>query len=186
MTRWRAVGAGFAVELFAGLVAFLAPGIGHLFAGFVGGLVAGYLCRSTLKSGIWHGLLAGGIGGFLVAVPLGLIVGWVITGLGLTGIAGGVYASVGMTGFVLIAAFLLAVDSAIGGGVGVIVRRILRRNGVIDGRRVRTFERDGRVPFGRSPPREFDRPPREEVDEDDVARTSLRGEGDWMHPDDER
>jgi hypothetical protein len=44
---------------------------------------------------------------------------------------------------------------------------------------------DEQIAFGQSPPEEFDLPPEDEVDEDDVARISLRGEGDWMHPDDD-
>jgi hypothetical protein len=46
-------------------------------------------------------------------------------------------------------------------------------------------EDDEQIAFGQSPPEEFDLPPEDEVDEDDVARISLRGEGDWMHPDDD-
>lgn len=38
------------------------------------------------------------------------------------------------------------------------------------------------VTFGQPPSEEFGLPPRDEVDEEDVASVSLRGEGDWMHP----
>lgn len=38
------------------------------------------------------------------------------------------------------------------------------------------------VTFGQPPSEEFGLPPRDEIDEEDVASVNPRDEGDWMHP----
>lgn len=110
MTEWRAVGLGFIVELVVGLIGLAVPGIGQLFAGLVGGFVAGYSARGGLLSGAWHGLLAGGLAGFLLA----LVIGMGSLALGPIGaLIGG-----GLALVVLLLTVVLAIDSAIAGIVG--------------------------------------------------------------------
>ncbi len=110
MTNWRAVVVGFLVTVFAGLVGLVVPGIGQLFAGLLGGFVAGYMAGGGLVSGAWHGLLAGGFAGFLLA----LVIGLGSLALGPIGaVVGG-----GVAVLVLALTFLLALDSALAGLVG--------------------------------------------------------------------
>jgi hypothetical protein len=118
MTDWRAVGYGFVTIVVAGLFATLLPGIGHAFAGALGGFVAGYLAENGVVSGGWHGLLAGMVGGVVVAAFFAGIVTVVGTlGLGPLGaLAGG---AVFVAGVVI--AFLLALDSALFGLLGGLV-----------------------------------------------------------------
>lgn len=110
MTNWRAVLVGFAVTVVVGLIGVAVPGIGQLFAGLVGGFVAGYQAGGGLLSGAWHGLLAGGLAGFLLALVIG------IGGLAL-GPVGAVVGG-GLAFVVVLVTFFLALDSALGGLVG--------------------------------------------------------------------
>lgn len=118
MTNWRAVGTGFAVELFCGFVGLLVLGVGQLVAGLVGGFVAGYMGGTTVRSGLWHGLLAGSLGGFLLAIPLGILVAVASIGIGLTSQFGGFIAGLGAMMLVLLVAVVLGANSAIGGAIG--------------------------------------------------------------------
>jgi hypothetical protein len=86
------------------------PGIGQLFAGLVGGAVAGYSAGGGLLSGAWHGLLAGGLAGFLLASVIGL-------GSLALGPIGAVIGG-GLVVIVLFLTVILALDSAIGGLIG--------------------------------------------------------------------
>lgn len=122
MTNWRAVGMGLTTELFLGFVGLLVPGIGQLLAGLIGGLVAGYVASTSIRGGLWHGLLAGSLGGFLLAVPLGILASVVGIGVGLTELAG-LVAGVGTTVLVVIAAIVLGANSALGGGMGSLMKR---------------------------------------------------------------
>jgi hypothetical protein len=118
MTNWRAVLVGFGVEVLLGLLATVAPGIGHAAAGLIGGFVAGYLAGGSLGSGAWHGLLAGSLGGIVLAVFVALGV----TLVGSVG-AGPLGPILGGATFLLAiaVAFFFAIDSAIGGLVGAIL-----------------------------------------------------------------
>ena len=124
MTNWRAVGMGLTTELFLGFVGLLVPGIGQLFAGLIGGLVAGYVASTSVRSGLWHGLLAGSLGGFLLAVPLGILASVIGIGVGLSEL-GGLVAGVGTTVLVVVAAIVLGANSAIGGGMGSLLKRAI-------------------------------------------------------------
>ena len=122
MTDWRAVGIGFVVGVITGLIAFAVPLIGHIGAGLIGGFAAGYVACSDGRDGIgrgaWHGLLAGAIGGIVLAVVFAVLVLFVgVLAGGPAGVLGG--ASV-FVGGVLIA-FVLALDSAVGGAIGALV-----------------------------------------------------------------
>jgi hypothetical protein len=115
MTDWRAVGIGFLVSIVAGIVAFALPVVGHIGAGLIGGGVAGYLAESGIGSGAWHGLLAGAVGGIVLALLFGLGAGFL--GSIAAGPGGGLLgAGVFVVGVII--AFVLAIDSAIGGAVG--------------------------------------------------------------------
>ncbi len=115
MTDWNAVLWGFATVVVGGLLATGLPGVGHVAAGIVGGVVAGYLADGGVLSGAWHGLLAGMLGGVVVAVLFAVLLGLVASvGLGPLGaLAGGAV----LVGGVAIA-FVLALDSALGGAIG--------------------------------------------------------------------
>lgn len=82
----------------------------------IGGFVAGWLAAGGLGSGAWHGLLAGALGGILLA-------GFVVistTVLGVTGVIDpvtGLLGGGGIAAAVVFLAALLAVDSAIGGAI---------------------------------------------------------------------
>lgn len=123
MTNWRAVGMGLTTELFLGFVGLLVPGIGQLLAGLIGGLVAGYVASTSVRGGLWHGLLAGSLGGFLLAVPLGILASVVGIGIGLTELAG-LIAGVGTTVLIVVIAVVLGANSALGGGMGAILKRV--------------------------------------------------------------
>ncbi len=114
MTDWRAVGIGFLVSIIAGLLAFLLPVIGHIGAGLIGGFAAGYVAGGNVWNGLWHGLLAGAIGGVVALLFGGLVT--VVGGVGAGPIGGLAGLSVLVLG--LLIAFVLALDSAIGGAVG--------------------------------------------------------------------
>lgn len=118
MTNWRAVLIGFFVEVVLGVIATIAPGIGHAAAGLVGGFVAGYIAGGSLGSGAWHGLLAGALGGIVVSVFLAIVVTLIGSiGLGPLGpLLGGATFLLAIT-----VATLFALDSAIGGVVGAAV-----------------------------------------------------------------
>ncbi|WP_336035304.1 DUF5518 domain-containing protein [Halobacterium yunchengense] len=114
MVNWRAVLVGFAVQFVLGVFAFAIPGVGHAAAGLIGGFVAGWLADDGLWSGAVHGLLAGALGGLVVAFFV-LLFGFVLTATGF--VAGGVL-GFGVAVFALVAFLLLAVDSAVAGAVG--------------------------------------------------------------------
>jgi hypothetical protein len=122
MTNWRAVGIGLVVELFLGVVGLLLPGIGQFVAGLVGGFVAGYIASTRIRSGAWHGLLAGSLGGFLLALPVGVLVGVASIGIGLTDQLGSLIAGIGTTIFVVLVAVVLGANSALGGAIGSFVK----------------------------------------------------------------
>lgn len=115
MTDWRAVGIGFLVQFVVGLFGFLVPGIGHVVAGFLGGVAAGYVAHRGVGSGAWHGLLAGAIGGIVLTLLFAVVV--TIVGSIATGPFGPFFG--GATVLVgVIASFLFALDSAVGGALG--------------------------------------------------------------------
>ena len=118
MTNWRAVLIGFVAHLVFGLVAMLLPGIGHLAAGLLGGFVAGYIAGGSLGSGAWHGLLAGSLGGIIIAG----MVAFVVTVLGTVGLGplGPFLGGATFFGAIALALFF-AIDSAIGGLLGAAV-----------------------------------------------------------------
>lgn len=118
MTNWRAVGIGFLIELFLGIVGLLVPGIGQLVAGLIGGFVAGYLGSTTVRGGLWHGLLAGSLGGFFIAIPVGILVAVASIEIGLTTQFWSLIAGVGVTMVTLLVAVVLGVNSAVGGAIG--------------------------------------------------------------------
>ena len=101
----------------------LAPGIGQLLAGLVGGFVAGYIGSTTIRSGLWHGLLAGSLGGFLLAIPVGILFAVASVGIDLTSQFGGLMVGVGTMVLVLLIATILGANSAIGGAIGGLVKR---------------------------------------------------------------
>jgi len=110
MTNWRAVGTGFLVMVLVSLVGFVVPVLGHLVAGLAGGFVAGYLADDGLLGGAWHGLLAGGLAGFLLALAIGLF------GLALGPV--GALVGGGLAFVVALATVFFALDSAVAGLVG--------------------------------------------------------------------
>lgn len=122
MANWRAVGKGFIVELFLGVIGLLVPVIGQLIAGLVGGFVAGYSGSTTVRSGLWHGLLAGSLGGFMLAVPVGILVAVASVGIGLLDQFGGLIAGVSATMLVVLIATILGANSALGGAIGGLVK----------------------------------------------------------------
>lgn len=115
MVNWKAVGIGFLVEVVVGVFAIGLPGIGHMAAGLFGGFVAGYLAGGSLLRGLWHGLLAGALGGLIIAVILGLTI-TLLGGIGLGPL--GSFIGVSVFFVIVVIAFLLALDSAIGGIIG--------------------------------------------------------------------
>lgn len=120
MTNWYAVFVGFVVSVIAGVVAFAVPGIGHIGAGLIGGFAAGYVAGGGLGSGFWHGLLAGALGGIVVALFLGLA-GTVVGGLA-GGPVGSLFGGIGIFAAALLVAFIMALDSALGGMVGSLLK----------------------------------------------------------------
>ncbi|MFD1511808.1 DUF5518 domain-containing protein [Halomarina rubra] len=118
MVNWYAVVVGFAVEVVLGIVGFVLPGIGQLFAAVVGGFVAGYIAGGSLGNGAWHGLLAGALGGLVIALLVGVFGTAILTLLG--GPGGAV---LGVTGTALAVVFwlLVSVPSAVGGLLGAAV-----------------------------------------------------------------
>ncbi len=115
MTDWTAVLSGVVAGIIVGVAASAVPGIGHVFAGLVGGGVAGYLAGGSVASGLWHGILAGAFGGILLAAALFSLVSVASVALGAPF---GVLAGVGTASVVVVVSLLFAVDSAVGGAVG--------------------------------------------------------------------
>ncbi|MFC3478088.1 DUF5518 domain-containing protein [Halobacterium litoreum] len=114
MVKWRAVFAGFAVQFVLGVFAFAIPGVGHAAAGLLGGFTAGWLAKEGVWGGAVNGLLAGALGGLVVAsflVLASLVVS--ATGLVPAGLLG-----LGVAAFSVVVFLLLAVDSAIAGAIG--------------------------------------------------------------------
>lgn len=115
MTDWRSVGIGFVLQVVFGIVAFAFPGIGTIIAGFLAGVISGYITRRGTTSGAWHALLSGALGGVVVAILAGIALSVVgLTFNSLIALVGG--------GGVLIVGVLIsvltAIPSAIGGAVG--------------------------------------------------------------------
>jgi hypothetical protein len=113
MVNWRAVLAGFVVEVVLGVFAFALPGIGHAAAGIVGGFIAGWMAGGGLWNGAIHGLLAGALGGILIVLLIviaSLVATVAFVPAGIFGFGAAVLA------FVVFA--VLAIDSAIAGAVG--------------------------------------------------------------------
>ncbi|UPM44757.1 DUF5518 domain-containing protein [Halocatena salina] len=142
MTRWRTVGIGALVGLgidtivkilFFGGTALNIDGFYFLFhfasmhwpivAGLVGGFVAGYFSTGGVKTGGWHGLLAGTIGGLCIGIST-IVITVVISSL----FGGDLWSRIGLIGigvyFLLTAMYCLltAIPSTIAGGVGAAVR----------------------------------------------------------------
>ncbi|SFS13162.1 hypothetical protein SAMN05216559_4212 [Halomicrobium zhouii] len=118
MTNWRAVLWGFVAGIVFGLLAFAIPVIGHVGAGLVAGGVAGYLAGGGLASGAWHGLLAGALDGIVLALlvsPVAALLG----GLG-GGPVGSLVGGLGVVVIGVLVAAVFAIDSAIGGAIGVL------------------------------------------------------------------
>ncbi|WIV68225.1 DUF5518 domain-containing protein [Natrialbaceae archaeon AArc-T1-2] len=118
MTNWRAVMIGFVVAVVIGIVGIALPGLGQLTAGLLGGFVAGYLAGGGLLSGFWHGLLAGALGGIVGGLIIAVAVG--VAGLAL-GPVGGLLsglAGVGIFGFAVLVAFIMALESGLAGAIG--------------------------------------------------------------------
>ena len=111
MTDWRAVGWGFLVLLVVAIFGAGIPILGQIGAGLVGGFVAGYVGGGGLARGAWHGLLAGSITGIVFTALLALGGGLLTGPVG--PIVGGGILVVG-----LVATLLFAVDSAIAGAIG--------------------------------------------------------------------
>jgi hypothetical protein len=138
MTRWRAIGLGVLVGLGIDTVVTILFGIGGMIfniavfffffhygswfwtivAGLAGGVVAGFLSTSGPKSGCWHGLLAGAIGGLGIAISTMLIGVVLFTSVGDLHLSDLIE-----TSFLFIAFYglLTAIPSAIAGGIGAAV-----------------------------------------------------------------
>jgi hypothetical protein len=141
MTRWRAVGSGVLVGLgidtvvnilfFGGTLLgigefyFLfhyASGVWSIVAGLAGGVVAGYLSASGVKSGGWHGLLAGAIGGLGIAIIT--IVITVVLARPSVGDLRTVIYFIGVYGlFTALYSLFTVIPSVIAGGIGATVHR---------------------------------------------------------------
>lgn len=117
MTNWKAVLTGFLAELVFNILGIF---VGIVSPGIVAGLVAGYLSGTRLLSGAWHGLLAGGLGGFVLAV----LVAVTGVGYGLLVDPVGSVIGLGLALALLFVMLLFAVDSAIGGMLGAGVARL--------------------------------------------------------------
>jgi len=115
MIDWTAVVIGFLVELVLGAIGFAAPGVGQVAAALVGGFVAGYLAGGGLASGGWHGLLAGALGGLVLALVLGVF-GSALLGV-VTG-GPGALLGLGITAFAVLLVFVVSIPSAIAGALG--------------------------------------------------------------------
>lgn len=141
MTRWRTVGIGALVGLgidtvakllFFGGTALNIDGFYFLFhyasihwpivAGLAGGVTAGYLSPSGVKSGGWHGLLAGAIGGLGIGIST-IVITVVVASL----FGGDLWSRIGLIGigvyflFTAMYCFVTAIPSTIAGGMGAAV-----------------------------------------------------------------
>ncbi|MGM0590666.1 MAG: DUF5518 domain-containing protein [Halobacteriota archaeon] len=119
MTDWRAVAVGFVVLLVTGAVGTSVPLLGQIGAGLLGGFAAGYLAGGGLGNGAWHGLVAGSITGIVLTIVFALFGGVLGFGLGPLG------AVLGGAGVLLVGLFLtvlFALDSALAGALGGVVK----------------------------------------------------------------
>ncbi|MBB6644926.1 DUF5518 domain-containing protein [Halobellus ruber] len=77
MTRWRAVGAGFALAACSEALVFAVTGRVTLIGGLAGSALAGYVAGKKPAEGAWHGLLTAMAWG-IVLIP-GLVALSVVT-----------------------------------------------------------------------------------------------------------
>lgn len=77
MTRWRAVGVGFALAASSEALVFVMTGRVTLIGGLAGSALAGYVAGEDPAEGAWHGLLTAMAWG-IVLIP-GLVVLSVVT-----------------------------------------------------------------------------------------------------------
>jgi hypothetical protein len=77
MTRWRAVGVGFALAASSEVLVFAMTGRVTLIGGLAGSALAGYVAGEDPAEGAWHGLLTAMAWG-IVLIP-GLVVLSVVT-----------------------------------------------------------------------------------------------------------
>jgi hypothetical protein len=77
MTRWRAVGVGFALAACSEALVFVVTGRVTLIGGLAGSALAGYVAGGDPADGAWHGLLTAMAWG-IVLIP-GLVVLSVVT-----------------------------------------------------------------------------------------------------------
>ncbi len=77
MTRWRAVGVGFALAACSEALVFGVTGRATLIGGLAGSALAGYVAGDDAADGAWHGLLTAMAWG-IVLIP-GLVVLSVVT-----------------------------------------------------------------------------------------------------------
>ncbi|MFB6072872.1 MAG: DUF5518 domain-containing protein [Halobacterium sp.] len=113
MVEWRVVLAGFGVEFALGVFAFALPGVGHAAAGLAGGFTAGWLADDGVWGGAVHGLLAGALGGLVVASLLVLA----SLAVSATGFLPAGLLGFGVAIFSVVVFLLLAVDSALAGAL---------------------------------------------------------------------
>lgn len=117
MTNWKAVFIGFLAELVFNLLGIF---VGIISPGIIAELVAGYLSGTRLLRGAWHGLLAGALGGIVLAVLVA------ITGIGYGLVVDpvGSVIGLGLALVLLVVMLLFAIDSAIGGLIGTGIARL--------------------------------------------------------------
>lgn len=116
MTDWRAVGWGFLVLLVVAIFGAQIPILGQIGAGLIGGFVAGYVAGGGWASGAWHGLVAGSITGVVFTALLALG-GGLLSGPAAPIVSGGILV-VGV-----VATLLFAIDSAIAGAIGGLLKK---------------------------------------------------------------
>ena len=73
MTRWRAVGVGFALAASSEALVFAMTGRVTLIGGLAGSALAGYVAGEDPAEGAWHGLLTALSWG-IVLIPVGVLV----------------------------------------------------------------------------------------------------------------